>query len=439
MVGGLALVTVPAVLASARRRAQTATPLSGHAGAVARVLGGGPVSTAGLRMAFEPLRGPTAPPLRTGFGVIVGAVVLLIGATVFAGSMTHLLESKHLIGWNWDAVLIAYPSDEDEDTPITADMLRRAAAETPGVAEASPGTFFPPMRFFLGPDRTELQAFSFAGGPITPTMISGRPPRGSGEIVLGTESLDRLGYHEGDTAPYVALTGDFDEVLAGEGTETPGEVTIVGTAVVPAGGGENRLGTGAAIDFALIQRVIPAAAPDGLFVRLAPGADLSDVAASLADALGAGGVETFTEEILGPQLVDIEQVRDLPIGLAALLALLAVGVTAQVIVSSAHARRIELGVLRAIGLRPRQLRAALVVQAVAISGVALLVGVPVGIAAGRQVWRRFALDLGTKPEVSMAMAWLVALTVGLLVLASLLGVIGTARTRRQLATALRSE
>jgi ABC-type lipoprotein release transport system permease subunit len=434
----LACASAPAIIRTSRQRAPVAAPSTGRAGAVARQLGGGPVSTTGLRMAFEPMRGPNAPPLRTGFGMILVAVTLLVVATLFAGSLTHLLESKHLVGWNWDALLGVEGGDE-LDEPITADDILAAARKTPGIAAATSGTIFQPVGMFIGPERLALQTYSLAAGPIGPTMISGRPPRGTDEIVLGRETMSRLGYHEGDRVPYVALTGDWEEIQQGGGTEVPGEVTIVGTGVFLTSGGDSRLGTGSAVDFEFFRALVPEVQPDGIFIRLASGAELDEVTAAVGDALGTDQVFGVTDEIAGPQLVDIEHVRNLPIALAAMLALLAVGMVGQVIIGSTHARGAELGILRALGMRPRQIRGAIVVQAVAISTSVLIVAIPLGIAIGRQGWKAFALSLGTKPEVSVATAWLSALIVGLLVLASVLALIGSARPRRQLAAALRRE
>ena len=181
------------------------------------------------------------------------------------------------------------------------------------------------------------------------------------------------------------------------------------------------------------------AEPDGAFVRLESGAKLDEVTASVAGTLGVEEVGGITADILGPQLLDIGQVRNLPIALAAMLALLAVGIVAQVIVGSTHARRGELGVLRALGMRPRQIRGAILVQTVAVGASVLIIGIPVGIALGRLAWQAFAISLGTKPEVSVASLWLGVLVVSLLVLASLLGLVGSTRPRRQLAAALRRE
>ena len=432
MILGLVCVGIPSLLAVTRSRVQAARPPRGRAGVLARHLGGGPVTTTGLRMAFEPLRGSTAPPLRTGFGVIVAAVVLLVGATVFAGSITHLRGSKHLIGWNWDALLYV------EDEPVTDARLLEVVAETPGVLSATSGTIFVPVALFLGSDEVFTSTVTFVGGPIGPTLISGRAPSGPSEVVLGRETLARLGYQEGDQIPFLAATDESEDPAD---RVFRGELTIVGTAVLPAGGGDGRLGTGAAVDFEFVRALLPGAQAGAVFVRLEAGARLDGVESAAADALDVGAVSSITVETFGldQSLRDVERIRNLPIAFAVMLALLAVGVVAQVVVGTTHARRGELGILWALGLRTRQIRGAIVVQAVSVSGSALLVGLPLGIAVGRGAWEAYALSIGTKPEVSLAGGWLATLVVGLLVLASLLGLIGSANLRRQLGAALRRE
>ena len=60
MVLGLVGVAIPSLVAVTRDRVRAASAPTGRTGALARRLGGGPVTTTGLRMAFEPLRGPGA-------------------------------------------------------------------------------------------------------------------------------------------------------------------------------------------------------------------------------------------------------------------------------------------------------------------------------------------------------------------------------------------
>ena len=60
-------------------------------------------------------------------------------------------------------------------------------------------------------------------------------------------------------------------------------------------------------------------------------------------------------------------------------------------------RRRELALLKALGLRARQIRAIIAWQTSTILVVAVAVGVPLGIAAGRWAWTSFANSIGVVP------------------------------------------
>ncbi len=66
---------------------------------------------------------------------------------------------------------------------------------------------------------------------------------------------------------------------------------------------------------------------------------------------------------------------------------LAVGALAHVTSSVLRRRRGELAVLGALGFTPRQVRACLAWQATFLAVIGVVVGVPLGILAGRTVWR----------------------------------------------------
>jgi predicted lysophospholipase L1 biosynthesis ABC-type transport system permease subunit len=80
--------------------------------------------------------------------------------------------------------------------------------------------------------------------------------------------------------------------------------------------------------------------------------------------------------------------------LAGLLAVLGLAVLAQFAAVSARQSRHDFAVLAALGLRRRQLRAIRCWQLTALSGLVLLIGLPLGIAAGRYGWGRFAAGAG---------------------------------------------
>ena len=79
-----------------------------------------------------------------------------------------------------------------------------------------------------------------------------------------------------------------------------------------------------------------------------------------------------------------------PLALAAFFALLGCATVAHALVTTVRRRRHDLAVLRSIGFTRRQTRRAIAWQATLIAAVGIVVGVPLGIAAGRLTWRWLA-------------------------------------------------
>ena len=106
---------------------------------------------------------------------------------------------------------------------------------------------------------------------------------------------------------------------------------------------------------------------------------------------------------------DIENyagVRDTPLVLGAVLALLAVGTLAHVLLTGVQRRRRDLAVLKTMGLLRSQLLRVVCWQASALAAVALLVGLPLGLLAGRWAWRLFAgWPASAAPRTSRCCWW----------------------------------
>jgi predicted lysophospholipase L1 biosynthesis ABC-type transport system permease subunit len=83
--------------------------------------------------------------------------------------------------------------------------------------------------------------------------------------------------------------------------------------------------------------------------------------------------------------------------LAGLLATLGLAVLGQFVVASARRRRRDFAILKTLGLLRRQLSAISAWQVTTLAGLALLAGLPVGIAAGHWAWALFADALGVAP------------------------------------------
>jgi putative ABC transport system permease protein len=120
-------------------------------------------------------------------------------------------------------------------------------------------------------------------------------------------------------------------------------------------------------------------------------------------------------------ILNYTRVQSTPVALAAVLALLAIGVITNILVSSIRRRRRDLAILKTLGFARRQISAAVAWQATTLVALALLVGLPIGAALGREVWASFATNLGVshnpRTPPALAIAIPVALTIGNLIAA----------------------
>src|SRR5207248_8888292 len=103
-------------------------------------------------------------------------------------------------------------------------------------------------------------------------------------------------------------------------------------------------------------------------------------------------------------------------------------------------RRRDLAVLKTLGFVPGQVRATVAWQSTTLGVVAVVLGIPLGIAAGRWAWLAFAHQLGIVPEAGVPLLALLAMVPATLVVANLVAVLpGRAAARAQPARVLRSE
>jgi ABC-type antimicrobial peptide transport system permease subunit len=151
---------------------------------------------------------------------------------------------------------------------------------------------------------------------------------------------------------------------------------------------------------------------------LRPGADAGQVAERLRAAF-ASIPNSFLLFISYPSTIDrageMADLRDLPLVLCVFLAVLGLAATGHVLLVSVQRRSGEFAVLRALGMTPRQARRIPSTQAVVYALAGLAAGVPIGIAAGRLLWRLVSdqtpLAYRT-PDLGWSLVILIALTLG---------------------------
>jgi FtsX-like permease family len=104
--------------------------------------------------------------------------------------------------------------------------------------------------------------------------------------------------------------------------------------------------------------------------------------------------------------------------LAALLAALGVAVFGQLAVVSGHRRRHDFAILKALGLLRRQIREITAWQASILAGLALVIGVPLGLAVGRWGWQLFGDGLGIPANAHVPVALVLIMVPAVLIIAN---------------------
>jgi hypothetical protein len=400
-----------------------------------------PTAVVGVGIAFEPGRGRAAVPVRSTLVGVTVALLAVTAAVTFSVSLGHLISTPRLAGWNWDVAGALPRKADDRDAMITA------LARHPEVDGVSAGTFHRPFpsehALELGSERVPVELVAFDAGTVGPTVLHGRAPAAADEILLGPHTLADLDLEIGDTVTAAGQVGKWGR------PETWEEVTrrfeIVGTGIVPIAGGEARLGRGATLTLDGLRRYDRAFEVEVAYLDLQPGADPNEVVRDANDSIGAPigprdlGVIGY-DFVQNADLLNLEQVDRLPLVLAFLLVVLGVGSLVHVMVSAVRTRRRDLAVLRTLGFVGRQVGSTIAWQATAVTSVAALVGIPLGIVAGRAIWRVFAERLGVVPEPVLPW-WGIAVIVAGAVLVANLAAVGPAwfAARTRPASVLRSE
>jgi hypothetical protein len=200
----------------------------------------------------------------------------------------------------------------------------------------------------------------------------------------------------------------------------PRQLRVVGRVVLNEGGYDALItpGKGAVVHPSLYPP-LPGTSelyPTLFVVRFAPGADRSQAIARLRGDFGG--------TVIGPRphsdVRNVQRIGYLPGLLAVVVALLAVGTVAHALVSSVRRRRRDLAILKTLGFLRGQVSATLAWQATTFALVAVLVGLPLGIAAGRWVWLLTAEQLGVaSPPISPPLP-ILAIATGAVVAANLI-------------------
>jgi len=365
-----------------------------------------------------------------GTTVAVGSVV---AALVFGASLVHLVSTPRLYGQDWQQQL------DLEFGAVPQPLLAGVLARQPGLAGYAIGNY----------------GQVTAGGQILPaigvdpvrgrgfvTVLAGHPPAGPQQIALGAQTLRALHAHVGQRIR-VLVNGRQQDMR------------IVGTAVLAefsrGGFDATDLGNGAVLTPPVLSQPNQASGCTGprtcysfVLMRYRPGTDLRAAAARLSAVTHQHGCPPGSCVVSGDQRpADIRNyagVRNTPLILGAVLALLAVGTLTHVLLTGVRRRRRDLALLKTFGLVRWQVLGVVEWQAAALAGTALVFGVPLGILAGRWAWVVFAGSAGVSPAASVPVPLVLATITATVALAALIAAgPGRAAARVRPAAVLRTE
>ena len=137
------------------------------------------------------------------------------------------------------------------------------------------------------------------------------------------------------------------------------------------------------------------------------------------DGFHERGLATATAFDQEGRLLDLGGAQATPSLVAGLTAVLGLATLVHFGVVAAGRHAHHFGVLRALGLRRRDCRSVLVWHGLLVGGLALVIGVPVGIAVGRATWLAYANGLFVVPRPRLPEPWFAALPVITVVLIAL--------------------
>ncbi len=407
---------VPALRVSRHAKAAEVDERRNHAGWSSGLVGRAtsPVVSIGMRFGLESRVG-TATSTASGLVTAVVAVATLAAVLTFAASLGHLISSPPIQGWNWD-VLVGNPNDQSNHEAQEAALLSRnpdvgGYSAISIVAGASQGNAVIDHRvidFLIG-----LDSFK---GHVHPTLVAGHEPRSQDQIVLATKTMQLLHRHIGQDVH----------------VPTPGGLLtlhVVGEMIAPSVGDlfTNGMGDGAwvygpaihAQQTALAQQAengLPQSSFNLFLVRYADGVSPSAGLASLQRQFGHDVLRHVPPE----DVINLQDVDRLPFVLTALVVVLGVATVGNALIVSIRRRRRDLAILKTVGFVRRQVMGVVAWQATSIGLAALVIGLPVGAAAGRWAWSTVASEIGSASPPVVPLLALAVLVPAVLVVVNLI-------------------
>jgi ABC-type antimicrobial peptide transport system permease subunit len=358
----------------------------------------------GIAMAFEPGHGRTAVPVRSALAGSVIAVAALTAAAVFGTSLVALVSTPHDYGQNWDAQL------DGEFGGVPGALGARVIAAEPAVTGYASGNY---GQLMIGGQIVPAIGLDQPPGGGYLTLLAGRAPAGPDEIALGEQTLHAVHARLGQTIPV-----DVEQMAAGI-PAVHRDMRVVGVVVLPAFGRgtftPTSLGTGAVTAASLLSVLsVPNATTlchtkatcyNFFLLRYRPGTHASAAATTLIASITRASCPPGSCAVVSDQrpndIKDYAGIRDTPLVLAAVLIVFAAGTLAHVLLTGVRRRRRDLALLKTLGFTRQQVLGVVAWEASAFAVVALLIGLPLGVLAGRWAWAYFAAAAGVPADATV--------------------------------------
>jgi hypothetical protein len=380
----------------------------------------------GARFALEPARGRNSTTVRP---AVIGAVTGVLGvvaAFTFSSAVSDAAAHPERFGQTFQ--LSAFIGFGGQDFAPTGRLVHSLAASdrVAGVDDARVGVATGPH----GHGSVSLYTYRSGRKPLDVVTVSGRLPARADEVMLAPDTLKTLDVEVGDTVPLSGQSGTS-------------RFTVVGAGLVPAGA-HNTYADGGWLTDAGYDALFHGFKFHLVYVALRPAARTAHAGAALAADLARRdhalkGVSFSTPDEL-TQVKTLREVRALPIALGIFLAVLAIGAVGHAVVTTVRRRSRELAVLRALGMTQQQSRVAVATHATLLGVIGILVGLPLGLALGRTVWRAVAHETPFQYIAPLAATTLAILVPATLLLANALAAVpGQLAARMRLAQVLRAE
>lgn len=366
-----------------------------------------PTAATGLRFAYTHTR-RNAGFTRAAIWGVMFAAAGIIGAVTVGSSLDRLVAEPPRQGRFFDAVF------GDAGQTVPSDELRLGLVADPAVRGL---TLLGTSQARGGDNTVMLVGFERIRGGQALVPMEGRLPASTDEIALGRVTARELHVDTGDE-------------LSLHGATSTQTFTVTGIVVMPSVGGGDGVGDGGLVTMGGLQHLDQAAVGVGLGINI--GADAP--AGTLERIAGEFGLESLRIADLPTSVGNLDRVRAVPYLLAGVLAALGILTVTHAMFTSVRNRRRDIAVLGALGADRRWVARMIHWQASGFTLLPTLVGVPVGMLLGRQLFRWLADTIGAANDASFPYAIVSAVAVTSLVLANMAAAI-PARGARNLALA----